>query len=1563
MLRNRITTLTASCLFAFTCSGAAHAQQSFSTRAQVIRAGVVILENSRPSALGEPQSAAPHAWYNLDANRSVKPAGWNFVNPHAPSLVSAATYSRWTNIESTMGSLIAAPYRVPAVGTRVNKRSSAYWEVRLDDLTETQLSHYDVLLVNPLYNVQLTPSEREKLRRFVDRGGVLWIDPSALPIGTSIDLGNSFPIPFNTTAASTLAEYSDTSQPLLTTPQPLGPRDFNLLATTPDTVSLDRDIVPPSTALFSDVNAIFGESFSDFARLKPVIGVSASQFSVGLARIGDGFVVVTGRAVSLKLNRSVVEEDPQDFTHQKNLGYEGREPTLQSDGIAAARFAVNLVSLSREFSQPQGGSQKSNSSAVDVGAPLLRRATDTSVAGNQTAPVLYKGYLIATAGDVISVYDADPGRDIDGDGDPDDGAKDTGIEGRDLIWRSTSLGGTLSSPVCTEVPTSTLTRADGSIITDEILVTDNTGKIHALDLARYNTNGSLDGNDRGDITGYPLDGPASTGSYQAPDNGIPNPPTVHEGLAYVTDLVSSGTQGRIWMVDLASGTRPNAGARDWSAGGVGIALPPFSAAPTIGYIPVYDNSGGSDKVMYVSLKSQSSSAIPAGLASIWLGAKGEKPTSYEPEGPTATAATLQVTTRAAAEGLPVFCPTTPNPLGVRLTLLRADGTVYSAAQTAALFVGPPTQAGGILSFSFRGPTNKLPADVVGIRVDYNIDYGFGTGSELGGVLRAQVQIPDRPDSTTFREVIGSASLAPDGSVFFTTTAGTVGRSSLFGFREEGRGRLRCSLRYDLYGKHAFVVAGSSDFDIPPVVEDNDPVRNFGPGGLLAQPMSNFTFTGPPAIRNGVVYTVAKANKGFVPTTVAMAFRAEPETPSFYVGSFPPQAEIVQYDGSRSLSSSRPEIPSSFKVGVVSGNMMTYDETSQRIRLESLSPSTKDTLQQVINLSEPIIIRRNDGTPEEVLWPDGPKSRGGRYSPLLWYTVLQGFSSSPAGAVVTGDTFFLGGQSVVRNILTVGTLATEGLLYAIQADVSPNDPFLVTDTNRPWNNQFLQLKLAGGLQGNPGVKWPQFQGATSFEDYLVRLGQTVLEGSDNVTAIAAGEGILAAVGSAGLYTFAKSDFVVSDEGRVAAFDPSGNPTFSLRTSTSSGTNDAGTAGISKPLVRPTRSYVQPNGDILVVDTGGNRVFRVNRAGNETRNIDRFRVDPNITPLGFVSGAPLTLSGPRDATTYTSYETQANVEKVVSASGFAAEYWIHYLIADSGNRRLVELIDRYAYDPTTRRIGAAVKVGGEDQLAVLLWHSPTLDGTKGFDYNSISRVYSPGATPGTGQFLYFAGVGGPLPTTTDTGTSPPSATSTRSTSGFGGVVVFDPSTPNGISVFNSIAVPEIGANVFYDEAAGIFQSTLRPAHNQALVNVNSVTARVVSGSISVMITDANGVYEVAYTPGTIGATIVPSVQWMLPNEVYRVLRRTGANIPLGTNMPLRAMYARRLDSGEILLVNGYYGRNRDKQEVGGQILQLSGTVSSSRFTTTNMGFGTRSVTFELPPIQGARGLVLPVFADRR
>jgi hypothetical protein len=92
----------------------------------------------------------------------------------------------------------------------------------------------------------------------------------------------------------------------------------------------------------------------------------------------------------------------------------------------------------------------------------------------------------------------------------------------------------------------------------------------------------------------------------------------------------------------------------------------------------------------------------------------------------------------------------------------------------------------------------------------------------------------------------------------------------------------------------------------------------------------------------------------------------------------------------------------------------------------------------------------------------------------------------------------------------------------------------------------------------------------------------------------------------------------------------------------------------------------------------------------------------------------------------------------------------------------------------------------------------------------------------------------------------------------------------------------------------------------------------------------------------------------------------------------MFARRLDSGEVILVNGYLGRTRGDtaasiapESFTGEVLVLDGDFDAANDNTLpgfsllkqNFGFSSISIKLELSKLRGVRDITAPVFADLR
>ncbi|MER3463016.1 MAG: hypothetical protein C4342_08665, partial [Armatimonadota bacterium] len=262
----------------------------------------------------------------------------------------------------------------------------------------------------------------------------------------------------------------------------------------------------------------------------------------------------------------------------------------------------------------------------------------------------------------------------------------------------------------------------------------------------------------------------------------------------------------------------------------------------------------------------------------------------------------------------------------------------------------------------------------------------------------------------------------------------------------------------------------------------------------------------------------------------------------------------------------------------------------------------------------------------------------------------------------------------------------------------------------------------------------------------------------------------------------------------------------------------------------------------------------------------------------------------------------------------ELWVHYLIADTGNRRIIELVDRYFIDANFRVTGVVRDVQGAPQLGVLIWHTPSSFSGKTWQFTTIQRILIGVDANGNNKFVYVAGVGDMMPSRVDLGLDPPDPVAPRETGNLGGLVVFSSS---GTEVVNEIVVP------------GFYAGTRK------IRGVNSVFLRGIgvdaNGDIefSILFTDSTGVYEIARNASGQWETI-----WMMPNEVYRVLR----------GVDLRAAAATRTMIGDVIITNSWFGQDPNGNPFFGEVTQWRTAIDFSR---QDLGFSNLDIQMEIPP----------------
>jgi hypothetical protein len=202
------------------------------------------------------------------------------------------------------------------------------------------------------------------------------------------------------------------------------------------------------------------------------------------------------------------------------------------------------------------------------------------------------------------------------------------------------------------------------------------------------------------------------------------------------------------------------------------------------------------------------------------------------------------------------------------------------------------------------------------------------------------------------------------------------------------------------------------------------------------------------------------------------------------------------------------------------------------------------------------------------------------------------------------------------------------------------------------------------------------------------------GIDPISATVAGShGMLAVTTSSGLGILYNPVSLVADSNRLLEVDASGTLLWTCDATTgfagtwalpsSGGTAGAVYASETVPFNRPSVVRRSPVGGIIVADTGNNRVVHIDKGGQILVQVADFEeMDPN-NPL-LPPGSPLELSRPTDVSMWVSMEP----EDWTNASSTRRPAY-HYLIADSGNFRVVEIVYRYDMRTGTyRRVLAKV-----------------------------------------------------------------------------------------------------------------------------------------------------------------------------------------------------------------------------------------------------------------------------------
>jgi len=1490
-----------------------------------------------------------YTFYAMDRRTDLKPLGLSFRNPFAPA------------------------------GTTRNQ--AAYWLVDVSRLNDNQLARYKILLISRTSWAGMTAEIREKLRRFVDGGGTLWVDMPQQGASDKLFFPEVAPVA-NTGAISIV----NLNHPLL--------RGYYTLT-------------PAEMASMGLRGRGFGGGALNISANRPVLqivtAVNANTPVIAAATYGSGRIIVSAAGVAAAINAPLVRSDG-------SVPNQSAEFRIEAVPDLELKFAYNLVRWAGAGSSDAFNARRANAVADQYGAPLGVRWRDPSTQyslANGT-PVVYGGLVFVVSGNNLICYDAVPSRDLDGDGRADDGIPDYERgESFDKVWE-VNLGGQSSPPVVVETPSGlqVVVLVDTPMRGPQVrgywaLPRDSQGRIPPAGQ---------------EVWSVASPAPAASTPTTA-DGQIPAPIVIDNTLLLVPSLHQAGTQQSAGFYAVLLSDNPdvvrssNVNPNEWyqpRTGNAGNWLLPAAA----GYVPNYAQGGGNDIVVYFGTRRDvggTGTGEIQGIQAFWIGAKGEVLTpAINSAGVYQGYFRSRITGRAR-----YYVPDDiSNPLHPRV--FRIDNTGAITDITLQCEFNPRAEQGRI---NYSGPVTGFT-----FIVDYYIDWAYATNFNI--MFRTFASLPPRSDSPTVPpQELRGFTLAPNGILYLTTgTDGTDANTAngcVIALQEQSpptqqqtRGGSKVLWRWQSHGGYSQIVPGSTDpIIVPPSTIYREPneyfmrfvgrflrfSHDFAPNAN-AEPQRqwmNFSFIGAPIYYDGAVYAFAigQARVGPFPFpyTVIVALDAEPE--QFVIDLGAPIAatgdiRISQRDYGRSGPNPITNIVSTLTYSPNSPNPdIKVDFTTGQIRITGFAQADGGgqirLLENVLSLTQPVQISIGNtfNTP-----PVDPDSIAGNWNNLRWYAVLLG-QQLQANPVVVGDTMYLPSQITVP---TGSGLQTFGGILGIATDPYRLQPDLAQRKGQA--GTIPRVDPTEPLKYQSIIRWPFIDDLiTDLEEnpdpgaFLRELFRRFAGGfqlGTELSPIAVGEGLMVISSSQGLHAYSRQSTIIADESRVLEVDTAGRVVWSTEnTQLDFYTGSIVSSKARYPITPNARVYRYGENELLIVEPERNRVAIIDRAGAEIRTITQFIPDRvplrdtngNITRIidlrdeawaaannlpgsNYIAGAPETLRNPTDVTVWTEF---VPADRNPYTNRQQLEYWIHYTITDAGNARVVDIVDRYQVDPNTFTVGRPVEhpqLGA--MLGVLYWMTPSQRLERNYRYVSAQR------------FEYWDG----------TQTRIGFATLVQNTAASGFEVAslndpLDPRTPEAGMITLQLIVNGRDQTIYIRRMAlpdGRVVPILAPV---AIDTAKKSASGRGSAGLYLLVTTSTGVYELQVPlTGTVGDTL--PVTWMLTNEAYtnHIRRQLDGNdlADDGNGNLLRPILfkprqARYLPNGNVLIVNGYNGttlvetpRGVRERDFPGEVFELNGA-----HYTRDEGFSNASIvwsTLDRPELSGSSQLRKPSSADR-
>ncbi len=1438
---------------------------------QPLSAGLDQYGNTNPSG------GVGDLFYLLDQRMDLKPGGWSLENPLAP------------------GS--------PSFG--LTKADPKYWIVDLSSVRSLTRMH--VLYLPASGKVNLTEEDREKLREFVDGGGVLWIDNTSSG-GSALDFQDTFFIlDFKFLESAGVDVPFSRHHPLLTLPFWLTDADVSMLGAT-----YGRNVCEPGYDPNRSTWA--GDQPLNFDVLYPVVmnmpsAGSTLRPSVAANHYGSGRIVATSN-------------------------YVGRGCYLNFPfSTPSYKFAYNVIAWASSWTHLRKDPRHSGNSIDTVGGTKLLETWTLPVppsSSSESAPVIYKNVAFYSSGSTLFALDIMPQEDLDQDGNPDDGAQ--GLPGgmpdlgQDIIWLWEG-DGNLSSP--------SLVTAQNPFVPNQsieaVLVMSSTGVVHMLQAFPVNPANPMQLSPE---TTEILPGGWST---EAPISN-PSPPLYANGWIFAMNgegrMCAYNPSLEAWM-----GQQPNPPQVDtkWRVPGQmyqGMADPRYG--PLYGFVK-NDTSGATVGMLY------------------WFG------------GPWNAANVQDAERNDHVYGVPVYvsndrlkvertdatkveCRTgyrdaymseNPRPLIQVYSggVMSVPSMVYPNTRLANILA--PGNDRGYVTFEFAG---TLSPDAI-VYGTYAMDYAK---HQIEYQPNTRLRVPLEPRSNSSNsvpetQITGMPAMGPKNMIFLNgkrTSPDSGG--SIYGLVNDGSTQYT-KWSYLLHSgvTDSMLLGASAGVQIPGVIFGQDPKDPLTYGQSMAQPQA---FSSP-AVSGDKVFVTLTGSGGNGPNAALACFKANSD---FVIRITDTSGYSSGGSGSNSTVDRKPKrlindstgremsvkiwqpnliapaggITVTPLIGAVPvpRDMIDYErgiitfDNFDRLKLRggtgnvmmtgTFSPSLPVWV-FVDNMEIPIDWSTWQPSVDLAKILPGPKQipQAGNasvdlsgWNNLLWYYIVPPHESGGTRVPCSG---IHSSPVVIGN--SVYFTCDDGYLYVLPAETGVTSGGQLLESPI-WSEKITTSNVAGGGAG---------QATTS------------VAGSNGVLLVPAGDG---------LHAFTNATTLVADGNRLVEVDGAGEATWSIDAITwpvrIPQSADAMPAVTSGPINKPARVRYMGTNELLLVNSGANQVVKIDKSGTVGLSRTRVQVNGAAQPDGYTRwvwdkftdpgnllrpGQPTELRGPTDALFWQELE------------GGRLVY--HCLIADSGNHRVLDLVYRVVVDKDGRPQYLDARAPADPSsgyyLPELNWVSVTDSMNERYTYECIQLVPSVSATTPGSQEIWAAvsnyranlGPGGaPL------------------TQGLGGAIValaYRAPLEGGGWNYNTPLSGQIVAACDRINWGGV-RPLASPRYFQVIDQLSSGPNPTMERHM--LVCDNYGVYEVV-----IGGTApAPTLIRAVTDEDYMNLPRTiiseTDNKPLDAcgsiGVRLVANSVQRLPNGNWLICNGYAGADETgNRKFGGEVFEYDWSAAPS------------------------------------